>query len=96
MKVISRKAIRRLRLRRGDIIIVSDSEMVKGLVGIGRTMGLGFDVPILVVPQGFTIKRACKEYVLKVTKEAVIDELVEKAAVELGNLKPKEETNADA
>ena len=79
-----KKAIRRLRLRRGDAIIVSDTRLIEQLQKIGPSMKLEFDVPIFFVPEGTSFRRVCKEYVLKVAQEIVIDSTVERAAEELG------------
>ena len=75
-----KKAIRRLRLRRGDAIIVSDTRLIEQLQKIGPSMKLEFDVPIFFVPEGTSFRRVCKEYVLKVAQEIVTEEAHAKEA----------------
>jgi hypothetical protein len=78
-----RKAVRKLRLRQGDTIVVSDLTMAQQLTNIGEILRLGFDVPIIIVPPGSSLKRVCKEYILKKAK-AIAEEFEN----------TKEETNA--
>ena len=59
-----KKAIRRLRLRKGDIVVVNDSNLIQSL---SQIKGVEFPVPIIYAPDG--IKRVSKEYLQKILKE---------------------------
>jgi hypothetical protein len=54
------KALRRLRLREGDVILVRDHETLERLVQAGRAMKNIPDCPIVVAPQG--VHRLSKDY----------------------------------
>jgi hypothetical protein len=54
------KALRRLRLREGDVILVRDHETLERLVVAGRAVKNIPDCPIVVAPQG--VHRLSKDY----------------------------------
>ena len=60
-----RKALRRLRLREGDIVLVRDYETLGALEQAGRGMKEGTvpNCPIVVAPEG--VHRLSKEYLRK-------------------------------
>jgi hypothetical protein len=81
-----KKAIRRLRLRKGDAIIVSNPSMATSIAHAGQSLDLGFEVPIFIVPKGFSLKRVCREYLVKKAQE-IVKEFESTLAT------PKEESN---
>jgi len=60
-----KKAIRRLRLRKGDILVVNDPYLPDRIMQIQA--GLDFPVPIVFAPDG--IRRFNREYLLKLLEE---------------------------
>jgi len=73
-----KKAIRRLRLREGDILVVSDPDLPRRLSQLHRIGGGGppFEVPIIFAPNG--LKRVSREYLKKILER--MENSVEKAA----------------
>jgi len=61
-----KKAIRRLRLREGDILVVRDQETMHNLMNF-FVANITFSVPILFAPDG--VKRVKREYLEKLLKE---------------------------
>jgi hypothetical protein len=51
-----RRAIRRLRLKPGDIVILRDPMMLQRVMEAGKHAELKFNVPIVVVPDKHGIK----------------------------------------
>jgi hypothetical protein len=51
-----RRAIRRLRLKKGDILVVREPETARRLAGSGKDLGLNFNVPIVVIPEKYKVK----------------------------------------
>lgn len=62
-----RKQIRRLRLREGDILLVSDSHLMKQLMNPLQLKGVP-SVPIVYCPG--SVKRLSKEYLQKLLERA--------------------------
>lgn len=62
-----RKQIRRLRLKKGDIIVVRDPQTMHELIAAaanGDFRDLSVNAPIVMAPEG--IKRVSREYLLKI------------------------------
>jgi hypothetical protein len=57
---MSRRAIRRLRLREGDVVLVRDSETLRALMETCREMSEVPPCPIVVAPEG--VHRLSREY----------------------------------
>ena len=60
--------IRRLRLKKGDILVVRDLREANALSGLGSRLGIDFEVPIIVAPDG--IKRLSREYLEKILEKS--------------------------
>ena len=51
-----RRMIRRLRLKPGDILVVRDPDTARRLSESGKTLGINFNVPIVIIPERYKVK----------------------------------------
>ncbi len=64
---VSKAAIRRLRLKPGDMLVVRNHQQADALMGAGPLLGLDFDVRIIIAPEG--VKRLGRKYLEKLLEK---------------------------